>query len=196
MPFEPEIRAAAAKYQIPFDLLYAQVRQESSFNPLAVSRCGARGLLQLMPAAGRECGLLWDEDFFDAQKNLLAGACYLKRQYKSCTSMLITMPKTVGGRDVVNICEDDDYWMLALAAYNGGIGYVIRAINLCAGDGDPLGSANILAKISSPLCRVNGRRPDHKQITDYVARIWAEYEHTITPTSPLKGEGDKKKASI
>jgi soluble lytic murein transglycosylase len=52
-PFEPEVeRASHAHYVDPY-LTYAVMRTESRFRPDAVSRVGARGLMQLMPATAR-----------------------------------------------------------------------------------------------------------------------------------------------
>ncbi len=176
MPFEPEIRAAAAKHNIPYDLLYAQVRQESAFDNMAASRCGARGLLQLMPATGEECGLRTAADFFDAQKNLFAGALYLRRMYKSAKSMVISLPKIYKGKPTVNECTEDDYWKLALAGYNGGLGYMIKAINICLMDGHPVKWETVSAHLSDKREVVHGHDPDEKQIIDYVTKIWANYK--------------------
>lgn len=52
--FEPIVQRFAEAHRIPAPLLFAMIRQESAFDPTAVSRSGARGLMQLMPATGRE----------------------------------------------------------------------------------------------------------------------------------------------
>jgi len=80
-------------------LLEAVVGQESGFNPAAVSRAGAVGLMQLMPDTARRFGVL---DRFDPEQNLRGGARYL--------AWLL---------DHFN--QDLD---LALAAYNAGEGSV------------------------------------------------------------------------
>ena len=54
----------------------AQVEEESHFNPRAVSRVGARGLAQIMPATAKELDLPW-EHAFDIEANLEAGARYM-----------------------------------------------------------------------------------------------------------------------
>lgn len=76
-PFETEIKAAAALYGLDPKLLHALVAVESSFQPGAVSKAGAGGLTQLMPATARELGV---RDRFDPEANLLGGADYLARQ--------------------------------------------------------------------------------------------------------------------
>lgn len=65
---------AAAKYNISVDLLKAVGKQESSFNPTAVSRCGAQGIMQLMPATAASLGVT---DSFDPEQNIMGGAKYL-----------------------------------------------------------------------------------------------------------------------
>lgn len=166
--FESEIKTAAEKNQIPFELLYAQVGQESSYNPLAVSKCGARGLLQIMPATGHELGL-GEDDFFDVERNLDAGARYLRRMYRACRHMVMSLPKTA-----VNACAEDDFWMFALASYNGGLGYTIAAINLCILKGLSVRWPNVEPFYEQS--QVRGRKPDHKQIIDYVRKIWMNYK--------------------
>lgn len=74
IPYAPEIRGAAAEAGIDPLLLAALVRAESNFRPGAVSRAGAMGLTQLMPATAR--GLQVD-DPFDPAQNLRGGATYL-----------------------------------------------------------------------------------------------------------------------
>lgn len=65
---------AANKYNISVDLLKAVGKQESNFNPSAVSRCGAQGIMQLMPATAASLGVT---DSFDAEQNIMGGAKYL-----------------------------------------------------------------------------------------------------------------------
>lgn len=65
---------AASKYNISVNLLKAVGKQESGFNPDAVSRCGAQGIMQLMPATAASLGVT---DSFDAEQNIMGGAKYL-----------------------------------------------------------------------------------------------------------------------
>jgi soluble lytic murein transglycosylase-like protein len=69
------IQEAAAKYNLDPDLIRAVMRAESAFNPHAVSRVGAQGLMQLMPALAAEMGV---QDPFDPYQNVMAGARYLR----------------------------------------------------------------------------------------------------------------------
>ena len=173
MPYEAEIKAAADQNNIPFNLLYAQVGQESSYNPTAQSHCGARGLLQLMPGTGHEMGLK-EGEFFDIEKNLNAGAKYLKRQFLAVRIFIRShVPQQTNGFTVA------DYWKLALAAYNGGFGYVMTAVNLCRADAITLNTENILFMLGDPRCQVKGHHPDHKQMTDYVSKIFSAYKRSI-----------------
>lgn len=90
---------AAAKYNVPVDLLKAIGKAESDFNPNAVSKAGAQGVMQLMPATAKELGVT---DSFDAEQNIMGGAKYISgmlRKYNGDTK-------------------------LALAAYNAGSGNV------------------------------------------------------------------------
>lgn len=80
--FEDKINQYADKHGIPRDIAMRQVAQESSFNPRAVSKAGAAGLLQLMPGTAAELGLSGD-DRFDPDKNLDAGFRYLAQQVKA-----------------------------------------------------------------------------------------------------------------
>ena len=90
-------RQMARRHGIPEDLFLRLVKQESNWNPNAVSHKGAIGLAQLMPATARSLGV----NPRDPVANLEGGARYLSAQYKTFGS-----------------------WRLALAAYNAGPGAV------------------------------------------------------------------------
>ncbi len=73
---EAHIRAVAIRYRIAPLLVAAIVEAESEFNPRAVSRKGARGLMQLMPLTASSLRV---EDTFDPYKNIEGGVRHLRR---------------------------------------------------------------------------------------------------------------------
>ncbi len=70
---------ASKKYGVSYDLLTAMAQQESGFNPDAVSRSGAMGIMQIMPETAKELGL---EHPYDAYENIMAGANYISQKLK------------------------------------------------------------------------------------------------------------------
>jgi soluble lytic murein transglycosylase-like protein len=68
---------ASRKYGVSYDLLTAMAQQESGFNPEAVSRTGAMGIMQIMPETAKGLGL---EHPFDAYENIMAGAKYISQK--------------------------------------------------------------------------------------------------------------------
>lgn len=65
---------AADTYQVPVNLLKAIGKQESNFDANAVSKCGAQGIMQLMPATAASLGVT---NSFDAEQNIMGGAKYI-----------------------------------------------------------------------------------------------------------------------
>ena len=91
--------AAAHRHRVDHRLVESLIEMESSFDHTAVSRAGAMGLMQLMPAVARRYGV---SDPFDPAQNVDAGVRYLR-------SLLLRYAGNV------------EY---ALAAYNAGPGAV------------------------------------------------------------------------
>lgn len=98
--FAPTIDLAAKDHQLPSALLHAVITAESAYNPDAISRAGAVGLMQLMPGTAERYGVL---DRRDPTANVAAGTRYLK--------------------DLLGMFNND--LTLALAAYNAGENAVI-----------------------------------------------------------------------
>jgi membrane-bound lytic murein transglycosylase D len=93
---------------LPLDLAYIPVI-ESGFKPTALSKASARGPWQFMKPTAREQGLKFDwyiDERSDPEKATIAAAKYLKSLYKLF----------------------DGDWHLVLAAYNGGLGRLQRAM--------------------------------------------------------------------
>ncbi len=72
--YNSEITAAAAQYGVDESIVRAIIHAESSFNPNAISRVGAQGLMQLMPATARRFGV---SNAFDPAQNIRGGVQYL-----------------------------------------------------------------------------------------------------------------------
>ncbi|MBK8482494.1 MAG: lytic transglycosylase domain-containing protein [Proteobacteria bacterium] len=73
--YEQHIQQAAAVYQIPPSLIHAVIGVESDYDRNAISRAGAQGLMQLMPATARGMGVT---DVFDARQNIFGGVRFLR----------------------------------------------------------------------------------------------------------------------
>lgn len=122
------IHSAALETDLDPKLVEAVIQAESAWNVRAVSRRGALGLMQIMPATARDLSL---EQPFDAAENIRAGTEYLRR--------------------MLDLFDGDV--VLALAAYNAGpttvttyggvppfretVSYVRRVLRLWRGDAAP-----------------------------------------------------------
>ncbi len=74
--FRSIIQKASDLYEVEPELIQAIIMAESSYNPRAVSRRGARGLMQLMPATAKALGV---EDSFNPEHNIHGGVRYFKQ---------------------------------------------------------------------------------------------------------------------
>jgi Transglycosylase SLT domain len=136
------INEAAARHHVDPSLVRSVVKVESNFNPNAVSRKGAMGLMQLMPSTARSLNV---SNPFDPQQNVDAGVRHLRKLLDSY------------GGDV----------RLSLAAYNAGSGavarsagvpnfretqdYVRRITTLYNGGSEPLFSGRINSPARDPV---------------------------------------------
>ena len=92
-PYAAHVAEAARRFGIPEAWIWVVMRVESGGNARAVSRAGAIGLMQLMPAtwAGLRARYGLGPDPFDVRDNIMAGAAYLREmhdRYGSATAML------------------------------------------------------------------------------------------------------------
>lgn len=72
--YNAEIAAAAREFGVEEAVVRAIIHAESAFNPTALSRAGAQGLMQLMPATARRFGVT---DAYDSGQNIRGGVKYL-----------------------------------------------------------------------------------------------------------------------
>lgn len=99
--YSPIIALASATYGVDKALVHAVISAESAYNPSALSKAGARGLMQLMPDTARRYGV---RDIMDPSQNIHGGVRYLK-------DLLVLFKGNIE---------------LAVAAYNAGENAVIK----------------------------------------------------------------------
>lgn len=78
--YQHSINEAAALHQLDPALIRAVIHAESGFQAEAVSKQGARGLMQLMPKTAKALGV---HNSFDSHANILAGSAYLAKLLQS-----------------------------------------------------------------------------------------------------------------
>ena len=196
--FDSWIRKFSDLYKLPWEMVKAQVWQESAFDPNAVSSCGAVGLMQLMPETAKEMaqgagGKAQGEiEPFDPETNIALGVKYDRWLFDR-------FPE---------IPNEEERMKFSLAAYNGGRGYVNKAIEIsydCEFEEPiPAGHRNARpgrwqtwchtsAYLCSPYCVIKDRktgktlRPDYRQILDYVDFILEKHEFIRLQTLKVLG---------
>jgi len=108
----------------------AQGLAESGLNPKAVSWCGARGIMQLMPGTAKELGV----NPYDTEANIQGGIKYDKRLYKYWPE----------------IKDQDEQRDFVFASYNSGPGNIIKAYRLA-------GKSQKWEDVSVQLPKVTGK---------------------------------------
>ena len=108
----PIIEEILIKYNLPLELKYLSII-ESGLNPNVTSSMGAKGLWQFMPSTGKLYGLD-STSYIDGRLDII------KSTEAACLHL----------KDLYDIYGD---WILALAAYNSGVGNVNKAINRSGG---------------------------------------------------------------
>ena len=123
-PFRDLVETYSNQYGVDSHLIYAVMKAESGYDPMAISRSGAKGLMQIMNKTGtwgaEECNIsnYTNERLFEPDINIQIGTWYLARLIKQYEGNL----------------------QLVLAAYNAGTGNVAkwRSNTLYSSDGNVL----------------------------------------------------------
>ena len=172
-PYEKIIITYAGIFRLPWKLIKAQCWQESEFNPNAKSKAGAQGLMQLMPKT--DLAIDGDMDAFNPEGNIKDGIKYDREQFDHMA-------------EIPDVCERLKFM---LACYNVGRGYINCTMEIAYPHemGKAMPKGHIGAEpglwqtweftkqyLSHASCvDKNGNHPDHKQVIDYVHKIWANF---------------------
>lgn len=114
--FDPVFRAAGKQVGLPDYLIKSIAMAESGFNPNAKSPVGAQGMMQVMPFNSSGTRAIYKHDPFNPNQNILAGASIYRDNLNS-------LKKKYGNKFI-----EEDYWALAMGAYNAGEGRIDQAI--------------------------------------------------------------------
>ena len=159
--FLPMILEVFKQKGLPEELVFTAMI-ESGFDPVAVSRAGAKGLWQFMAPTARQYGLRvdrWLDERLDPEKSTVAAANYLKDLYTTFGS-----------------------WDLVQAAYNAGETKVIRAIK-------GTGTRDFWGLTNSRLLRDETKNyvPAIHAVT-IISQEPEQYGFAVTPDEPLSYE--------
>ena len=132
-PYSSQILAAAKEHRVDPALIAAVIRAESNGVSTAVSRKGARGLMQLMPATARRLGVRRP---FDPKENIRGGTAYLAElasRYGDTRADLVLAAYNAGERAV------EEY--KGVPPYRETREYVRKVLAFWAGAAQPLAAA-------------------------------------------------------
>jgi len=129
---ETLISQYAGESRLEVDLVKAVIQAESDFDELAVSRQGAMGLMQLMPATASDLAV---HDPFDPIENVRAGTRYLRQMLDAFDGRLeLALAAYNAGPEAVRrfdgippYPETIDYVEKVMRLYRGDASYVVRA---------------------------------------------------------------------
>ncbi len=146
--FHEAARTAAQEFRLEPALIMAVIREESFFNPEAVSTADARGLMQLLPSTGKwiagKLGLpVSDQDLYQPEVNIRLGSWYLR----------YLVDRWDGDQDK------------AIASYNGGDGNVSRWIkNPLYKESVDLPAVLVYPETREYLTKVNNSRQAYRRL--------------------------------
>lgn len=118
--YAPIIEKVSAKHGLPSQLVSAVIRVESCYDRRAVSRSGARGLMQLMPATALSLGV---NDSFDPEQNIDGGVRYLARMLERFKDLRLGLAAYNAGPETVEAFQD-------VPPYPDTVSYVTRILKL------------------------------------------------------------------
>src|SRR3954447_8922802 len=135
--FAPMLRRAAQRWNVSAGLLAAQIYAESNFNPFAVSKAGAQGIAQFMPATARGMGL---SNPFDAERAIDAQAHLMRDLLGQFGSVPLALAAYNAGPAPVRACG---------CVPNNGESppYVARILALMGGAGQPIGGTTLSVRL-------------------------------------------------
>ena len=125
--YQDEIKEIAGRYGLSPSLVESVIRVESAFNPSAVSRAGAQGLMQLMPRTASSLGV---RNAFDPRQNIEGGVRhlrYLVDRYPGNLPLALAAYNAGAGavdtyRGIPPYPETQDYVRKILQIHGGGVG--------------------------------------------------------------------------
>ena len=178
--YDPLIKKYASEHRLPWLLIKSQIAIESSFNPNAQSTCGAKGLMQLMPDT--DFAIDGEVDGFDPEGNIADGVRYDRWLYDH-------FPE---------IPRADERVKFMLGAYNGGKGFINKALQLARQE--ELGFQPLILitgkwqtwdftcrLLKSEDCYIMSRgkrlRPKYEEIWDYIRKIGKQYDLYVSEES-------------
>ena len=144
---------AASCFGLSSRLLKAVAKAESNFNPKAVSKAGAMGVMQLMPATARSLGV---SDPYDARQNIMGGAKYLKENLDRFGDVRLALAAYNAGPNSVKkyggvppYSETQNYVKKIMGYLGGDTLYANRSVTTGGRSGSCLSSAAQIYAMSS-----------------------------------------------